>query len=383
MDLRRHITAGRLSELVGADGVEADKVIRTLGWRRVAEEELPTLKPQTRQMLQAYADGVNTYLRGRSPREVAVEYSVLGLTLSDPPRSRSGRRSTASPGSRRWPGTCKGNYDDELARARLAGRLTTAQINQIYPPYDADAHPPILAGDEWSPQVPARATRRRCPSALTTAPATATPRMPRRAPADGRVTSPSAQAALADGPRGARRRPRSSSGAARAWAPTRGRSPARARPPASPCSPTTRTSASASPASGSRTACSCRTVSDGLPVRRQRLLLRGRARGRHRPQRRHRVGLHQPRPRRHRLLPRAGRRRHLPARRHLAADHQPRGGHQGGRRRRRSGSPCAPRSTGRCCPTSSTGSPTRGRARRPSRRATRPSRTPSRSPGPG
>ena len=67
MDLRRHITAGRLAELVGTDGIEADKVIRTLGWRRIAEEELPTLKPETRQMLQAYADGVNTYLRGRSP----------------------------------------------------------------------------------------------------------------------------------------------------------------------------------------------------------------------------------------------------------------------------------------------------------------------------
>ena len=81
MDLRRHVTAGRLAELVGARGLDPDKVIRTMGWRRVAEEELPTLKPQTRQMLQAYADGVNTYLRGRSPGEIAVEYTILGLTL--------------------------------------------------------------------------------------------------------------------------------------------------------------------------------------------------------------------------------------------------------------------------------------------------------------
>ena len=46
MDLRRHITAGRLSELVGESGLETDRVIRTLGWRRVAEAELPT--PQAR-----------------------------------------------------------------------------------------------------------------------------------------------------------------------------------------------------------------------------------------------------------------------------------------------------------------------------------------------
>ena len=81
MDLRRHITAGRLSELVGPAGLETDKVVRTMGWRRVAEEELPTLEPRTRQLLQAYADGVNRYLRGRSPGEVSAEYSVLGLQL--------------------------------------------------------------------------------------------------------------------------------------------------------------------------------------------------------------------------------------------------------------------------------------------------------------
>ena len=36
MDMRRHITAGRLSELFGEDALETDKYIRTMGWRRVA-----------------------------------------------------------------------------------------------------------------------------------------------------------------------------------------------------------------------------------------------------------------------------------------------------------------------------------------------------------
>ncbi|MFC2597720.1 MAG: penicillin acylase family protein, partial [Actinomyces massiliensis] len=39
MDLRRHLTAGRLSELVGEAGKESDISIRTMGWRRVAEQE--------------------------------------------------------------------------------------------------------------------------------------------------------------------------------------------------------------------------------------------------------------------------------------------------------------------------------------------------------
>ena len=157
MDLRRHITAGRLSELVGEDGVETDTVIRTLGWRRIAEEELPTLKPQTRQMLQAYADGVNTYLRGRSPREVAVEYSILGLQLPTPEIEEwSPVDSLAWLKAMAW--DLRGNYDDELTRARLSGRLTPAQINQVYPAYDYRAKPPILDSKEWSPGNTGRAS---------------------------------------------------------------------------------------------------------------------------------------------------------------------------------------------------------------------------------
>ena len=40
MDFRRHLAAGRLSELFGSSQVETDAYIRTLGWRRVAEQEL-------------------------------------------------------------------------------------------------------------------------------------------------------------------------------------------------------------------------------------------------------------------------------------------------------------------------------------------------------
>ena len=59
MDLRRHITAGRLSELVGAnpDALQTDEVIRTMGWREVAAQELPLLSPTTRSYLEAYAAG--------------------------------------------------------------------------------------------------------------------------------------------------------------------------------------------------------------------------------------------------------------------------------------------------------------------------------------
>jgi penicillin amidase len=45
MDFRRHLAAGRLSELFGSSQFETDTYIRTLGWRRVAQQELGLLAP--------------------------------------------------------------------------------------------------------------------------------------------------------------------------------------------------------------------------------------------------------------------------------------------------------------------------------------------------
>jgi penicillin amidase len=146
MDLRRHITAGRLSELVGPseDALNTDKVVRTLGWRRVAEQELPLLSPTTRSYLQAYADGVNAYLAHRSQSQLGVEYALLGLTLPDyriepwtPVDSLAWLKAMA------W--DLKSNYTDEITRSRLAATLPVKRINQLYPPYPFDQHAPILS----------------------------------------------------------------------------------------------------------------------------------------------------------------------------------------------------------------------------------------------
>ena len=155
MDLRRHITAGRLSELVGEAGVGTDRVIRTMGWRRVAEQELPTLAPETRQYLQAYADGVNAYLKqAESPADLALEYQVLDWSVPGyrvepwtPVDSLAWLKAMA------W--DLKADYDDELARARLSrgGRTSEKQIKLLYPPYPFDRNQPILSEQDWNPSA--------------------------------------------------------------------------------------------------------------------------------------------------------------------------------------------------------------------------------------
>ena len=143
MDIRRHTTAGRLSEMFGEQTLDVDKTIRTMGWRRVAEKELGMLSPETLSYLQAYSDGVNAYLGSKSPSEMSLEYAVLGVNGLDykvedwtPADSVSWLKAMA------W--DLRGNMEDEIQRGVMSGRLTTREIAELFPPYPYDRHRPIV-----------------------------------------------------------------------------------------------------------------------------------------------------------------------------------------------------------------------------------------------
>ncbi len=143
MDFRRHVTAGRLSELFGTSTVETDMYIRTMGWRRVAERELDLLSPETKSYLDAYSDGVNAYLKGRSPTDLSVEYTVLGLTgLDYEPEKWTPVDSLAWLKAMAW--DLRGNMDDEVARARLSVSRSPEQVAELYPRYPYARNKPIV-----------------------------------------------------------------------------------------------------------------------------------------------------------------------------------------------------------------------------------------------
>jgi penicillin amidase len=82
MEFWRHVGSGRIEELTGKndDVLEADLLIRTLGWRQLAEQEVELLDTETRAHLQSFADGVNAYITSRNAGDLALEYGVLRLT---------------------------------------------------------------------------------------------------------------------------------------------------------------------------------------------------------------------------------------------------------------------------------------------------------------
>lgn len=157
MDVRRHATAGRLSELFGEDGLESDLVVRTLGWRQVAEQELTMLRPATRSALDAYAEGVNAYLADRSTSETALEYSLLGITgLDYTPEKWTAVDSIAWLKAMAW--DLRGNLEEEIGRALTAAAVGTEASAELYPSYPFEKHAPVvqqggLLGDVFDQDV--------------------------------------------------------------------------------------------------------------------------------------------------------------------------------------------------------------------------------------
>ncbi|MEV0493945.1 penicillin acylase family protein [Streptomyces atratus] len=144
MDVRRHMTAGRLSEMFGSGQVDTDAFLRTLGWRKVAQEEYDTrLSADTKKNLQAYADGVNAYLKGRDGKDISVEYAALGLTNDYKPTRWTPVDSVAWLKAMAW--DLRGNMQDEIDRSLMTSRLSGKQIEDLYPAYPYGTHKPIVS----------------------------------------------------------------------------------------------------------------------------------------------------------------------------------------------------------------------------------------------
>ena len=117
--------------------------------------------PSTRAYLDAYSDGVNAYLEGRSATQLSLEYTVLGLGgLDYEPEKWTPVDSLAWLKAMAW--DLRGNMDEEIERTRLS------------------RGPHARAGRRALPALPLRPAR-----ADRAGPATAARRAQRRGPALG------------------------------------------------------------------------------------------------------------------------------------------------------------------------------------------------------
>ena len=166
MDLMRHLGAGRLAELVGAAGVPTDKLMRTLGLYATAEQQVAAAGPGLKDALDAYAGGVNGFLKQRSGA-LPLEYQLL-QTAPEPWRPADSLvwgRIMALQLSANWqderlnlmlkktlpPDLFKQLAPEAGAQAGLPspwfGRLNVASNNWVVAPSKSRSGAPILAND--------------------------------------------------------------------------------------------------------------------------------------------------------------------------------------------------------------------------------------------
>jgi len=132
MEFNRLAASGRLGTLLGEALLDADRYLRTLGLRRAAERDWAAIDEETREVLEAYAAGVNAFVdanRGRLP----LEFTLLGHDPAPwtPVDSLAWGRLMGL--------TLSLNHPMEVLRARLAAKLGEDSLRQLLPPYPADA----------------------------------------------------------------------------------------------------------------------------------------------------------------------------------------------------------------------------------------------------
>ncbi|MEU9594627.1 penicillin acylase family protein [Streptomyces sp. NPDC048193] len=148
MDVRRHMTSGRLSEMFGKGQVDNDEFLRTLGWERVAKQEYDEkLSASTKKYLQAYSKGVNAYLAGKDGADLSLEYAALGFTNDYKPQAWTPVDSVAWLKAMAW--DLRGNMQDEVDRALMTSRLGPKQIADLYPAYPYDRNKAIVQEGQY------------------------------------------------------------------------------------------------------------------------------------------------------------------------------------------------------------------------------------------
>ncbi len=76
MDLNRRAATGSLSEIFGAETLEIDRFIKTIGISKIAHELAHNISAESKRILDAYASGINAFL-ARNKDRLPTEFNLL------------------------------------------------------------------------------------------------------------------------------------------------------------------------------------------------------------------------------------------------------------------------------------------------------------------
>jgi penicillin amidase len=151
MEFQTHVAAGRVSELIGSKAINFDKLQRRRGLLSAAESYLNLINqnPETHLIVQAYANGVNTWIETLTPATLPLEYKLLNYE----PEAWSSMKTALLQKYMAWDLT-GGNSEMDLTIIREV--LGPDFVDRYYPEDTPRTDPVIPSAKPWrfEPLVP-------------------------------------------------------------------------------------------------------------------------------------------------------------------------------------------------------------------------------------
>lgn len=129
MEVNRRAACGQLSEFIGEEGLDADRMSRTFGYARIGARDWDLFRPEQQQIIHSYCAGINAWIGHKSFKK-PVEMSLVGLQ----PHTWTPLDVMAM--SRLLTDQMSWGWYDELIRAKLidiVGPEAAAELDNTYP----------------------------------------------------------------------------------------------------------------------------------------------------------------------------------------------------------------------------------------------------------
>jgi penicillin G amidase len=139
MELNRRTGAGRLSEVLGSAALEQDKFLRTWGFYRAAEAAYPALETRSKNILEAYAAGVNAFIAQGS---LPLEFGLLGV------RPEPWKPADSLVWAKMLAFNLSSNWDEEIENLSIVQKMGMAGFNAMKPEF-SKPYPTILRLDDY------------------------------------------------------------------------------------------------------------------------------------------------------------------------------------------------------------------------------------------
>ncbi|PHA58031.1 penicillin acylase family protein [Bacillus wiedmannii] len=140
MDMSRRLVNGRLSEILGPDLINNDKLFRSFSLFRSAQKSICLYSEETLEWMQSYCDGVNTYIEhAKKLNRLPVEFTILDYEPE--PWSILDMLSIG----RLLSYSLSHNFTNEIFRFELQKKIDDELFEEIKPNYPSDG--PITIPD--------------------------------------------------------------------------------------------------------------------------------------------------------------------------------------------------------------------------------------------